>query len=174
MYKFTPTATTKLNVTYIPSILKQSVNRGDISPREIRQEYIRLSNILRKRQRAIQKSDIYKQYIVDKEIKYISNIKTDSELYKELSYLAARLDAPTSTVTGIKDIISRTKETLRTVKYSPEGEILRNEVKHINSDEDLKNFGNFMEKKRNTVEKELWKIVSSQWIDEWNEMGGIV
>lgn len=173
MSKFTPSATTKLNVTYIPSILKQSVNRGDISPREIRQEYIRLSNILRKRERAIQKSDIYKQYTVDKEIKYISNIKTDSELYKELSYLAARLDAPTSTVTGIKDIISRTKEALRTVKYSPEGEILRNEVKHINSDEDLKRFGNFMEKKRAGVEKELWKIVSSQWIDEWNEMGGI-
>ena len=174
MPKFTPSAKLKLDSVYIPSLLKQKVERGDISPREIRQEYIRLSNIMRKRQRAIDKNPIYKQYGIDRKILYISDIKTEAELYKNLSYLGGRLNAPTSTVTGIKDIIAQTKQTLREVKYSPEGEIIRQEVKHINSDEDLKRFGNFMERKRITVEKELWKYISSQWVDEWNELGEIL
>lgn len=174
MPKFTPSATLKLDSVYIPSLLKQKVERGDISPQEIRQEYIRLSNIMRKRQRAINKNSIYKQYGVNNEIPYISTIKTEAELYKQLSYLGGRLNAPTATVTGIKDIIRRTKETLREVKYSPEGEIIRQEVKHINSYEDLKRFGNFMEKKRSEVDKALWKLISSQWVDEWNIIGEIV
>ena len=170
---FKPSAQTRLNVPYVPSILKHAVNRGDISSKEVKDEYIRLSNIMRKRQRAINKNPNYKPYAVKHDIKYVNDIKTETELYKELSYLAGRLNAPTSSVTNIKDLIERTVDTLNMVKRSPEGEILRNEIKWVKNQDDLKRFGDFMEAKRADVEKELWKYVSSEWVDEWNVAGDI-
>lgn len=170
---FKPSAVTKLGIPYVPSIIKQSIDRGDISSKEVRQEYIRLSNIMRKRQRAILKNVYTRPYAVPHNIKNIGDIKTNTELYKELSYLAGRLDAPTSSVTNIKEVINKTIKTLQKVKESPEGEIIRQEVKWVENREDLKRFGDFMELKKAQVDSALWKYVSSEWVDEWNLMGGI-